>query len=52
MVVSEITEDGREVVDDLDDPVARLHEKQLGHMGEEKLWTLTALLEEARDGAS
>lgn len=51
VVVSEITGEGREIVDDLDDPVARLHEKQLGHMGEEKLRTLAALLEEAREGA-
>lgn len=50
VVVSEITEQGREVVDDLDEPVARLHEKQLGHLGEEKLRTLTSLLEEARQG--
>lgn len=50
VVVSEITEKGREVVDDLDEPVARLHEKQLGHLGEEKLQTLTSLLEEARRG--
>lgn len=50
VVVSEITEKGREIVDDLDEPVAQLHAKQLGHMGEEKLRTLTALLEEARQG--
>lgn len=48
VVVSEITEAGRELVDDLDEPVARVHEEQLGHMGEEELGTLTALLEEAR----
>lgn len=50
VVVSEITEQGREVVDDLDGPVGRLHEKQLGHLGEEELRTLTSLLEEARQG--
>jgi len=52
VVVSEITEAGRELVDDLDEPVARVHEKQLGHLSEEKLGTLAALLEEAREGSA
>ncbi len=49
VVVVEITGKGREVVDRLDQPVARLHERQLGHMGKERLRTLVALLERARE---
>lgn len=52
MVVSEITERGHELVDDLDEPVARVHEEQLGHLSDEELRTLSALLEEAREGAA
>lgn len=49
VVVTEITAEGRRLVDDLDQPVARLHEEQLGHMGDRKLRTLVSLLGEARE---
>jgi len=48
VVRSMITGDGLRLVRDLDKPVAELHRRQLGHMGEEKLTKLSQLLEEAR----
>jgi len=48
VVVTEITAKGRDALARLDEPVARLHAAQLGHMGEKKLRTLSSLLEEAR----
>ena len=47
VVITEITDDGLTVLSALDEPVARLHRAQLGHLGEEKLGTLARLLEEA-----
>ncbi|HEX9709846.1 MAG TPA: MarR family transcriptional regulator, partial [Candidatus Thermoplasmatota archaeon] len=41
VVVTELTEAGRKLVDELDEPVGRLHKEQLGHLGEEKLEALT-----------
>jgi DNA-binding MarR family transcriptional regulator len=48
VVVTEITAKGRDLVDELDGPVARLHAEQLGHMSGNDLRTLNSLLEEAR----
>ncbi|MGD2067137.1 MAG: MarR family transcriptional regulator [Gemmatimonadota bacterium] len=49
VVVTEITAEGKRLTDDLDEPVARLHQEQLGHMGDGKLRTLVSLLSEARE---
>jgi len=51
VVRTRITEAGLKVLKELDEPVRRMHRRQLGHMGEEKLRALINLLEEAR-GAS
>lgn len=51
VVVTEITEKGRKLVDKLDEPVSQLHRAQLSHLGKEKLAALAELLEEAREGA-
>src|SRR5947207_13493031 len=48
VVRSMITQDGLRLLKKLDTPVADLHRRQLGHMGEEKLAALSQLLEEAR----
>jgi DNA-binding MarR family transcriptional regulator len=48
VVCSKITEEGLRLVKQLDKPVADLHRRQLGGMGEEKLTKLSQLLEEAR----
>ena len=42
---------GRALIDPLDAPLDALHRRLLSHMSPEKLQTLIALLEEARDGA-
>ncbi|HEX5871286.1 MAG TPA: MarR family transcriptional regulator [Longimicrobium sp.] len=42
---------GRALIDPLDAPLDALHRRLLSHMAPEKLQTLIALLEEARDGA-
>jgi len=48
-VRARITRAGLELLAGLDDPVQRLHRKQLGHLGERKLRTLVDLLAEARE---
>src|SRR6266700_626947 len=47
-VMATITPDGLKVVDRLDRPVQSGHRRQLGHLGRERLRTLTELLREAR----
>ncbi|MGB0717099.1 MAG: MarR family winged helix-turn-helix transcriptional regulator, partial [Phycisphaerae bacterium] len=44
----EITADGLALLAKLDEPVSSLHHRQLGHLGSEKLATLSMLLCEAR----
>ena len=44
----ELTQAAREVLKKLDEPVLRLHRKQLGHLGPRKLRQLSQLLTEAR----
>ncbi len=48
IITIRITEAGLELVDRLDRPIADLHRRQLGHLGEQRLQRLTALLEAAR----
>lgn len=47
IVKTHITKEGLDVLAELDTPVMDLHRRQLGHLGEEKLTKLLALLEEA-----
>jgi len=51
MVFTRITRKGIRLLGRLDDPVARLHERQLGHLGATKLRALIRLLAEARHGS-
>ena len=48
VVTARITDEGRRVVDALDAPVQDMHARQLGHLSEDELHTLIALLERAR----
>lgn len=47
-VVARITPDGLKLLARLDEPVQAVHRKQLGHLGRERLRTLTELLGVAR----
>jgi DNA-binding MarR family transcriptional regulator len=47
-VMGRITEKGLELLKRLDEPVLAAHRKQLGHLGRERLETLTELLRNAR----
>ncbi|HEX2210608.1 MAG TPA: MarR family transcriptional regulator [Longimicrobium sp.] len=51
VVWTRISPAGRELIQPLDVQVDQLHRRLLSHMTPEKLQTLIALLEEARDGA-
>ena len=48
VMATRITEKGLRLLKDLDDPIARLHTDQLGHLGDQRLRSLIALLEAAR----
>jgi DNA-binding MarR family transcriptional regulator len=50
VVRTRITGDGLRLVGSLDQKVALLHERQLGHLGGKKLGVLIDLLESAREG--
>jgi len=45
-----ITDEGRALIDPLDEPLASLHARQLGGLGPKKVLQLIRLLEEARNG--
>lgn len=47
-----ISKEGLDRLAALDEPVLRLHRAQLGHLTPEKLRTLSALLESARNGSA
>jgi DNA-binding MarR family transcriptional regulator len=49
VVRARVTEKGLAVLERLDGPVLELHERQLGHLGRERLRQLIELLEAARD---
>ncbi len=49
LVTTRITEKGRDLVNSLDDVVEKQHEKQLGHLSEEKLRDLIELLTAVRN---
>lgn len=48
MVLARITPTGLELVSRLDQPVQKIHRKQLGHLGKERLQALRELLAAAR----
>ena len=48
MVFTRLTRKGAQLLARIDEPVARLHQRQLGHLGAAKLRTLIDLLAEAR----
>lgn len=48
VIVSRITDAGVALLADLDEPIDRLHDDQLRHMGAERVQQLITLLEEAR----
>ena len=48
MVLTRITPEGLKLVDRLDEPVQKMHRKQLGHLGKERLQALKELLAAAR----
>src|ERR1700756_3274323 len=50
MVSARITPEGLKLLARLDEPVQEAHRKQLGHLGRERLRTLTELLRAARSG--
>jgi DNA-binding MarR family transcriptional regulator len=52
MVMARITPQGLKLLGRLDEPVQEAHRKQLGHLGRERLRTLTALLHAAQANAS
>jgi DNA-binding MarR family transcriptional regulator len=48
LVLARITPEGLKLVNRLDDPVQKIHRKQLGHMGRDRLQALAELLAAAR----
>ena len=48
VVLARITDQGRRLAEALDGPVEDMHARQLGHLSEDELRTLIALLERAR----
>ncbi len=49
VVKTRITDKGLELLEQLDQPVAQMHTRQLGHLGKAKLRSLLSLLEEASE---
>jgi DNA-binding MarR family transcriptional regulator len=50
LVLARITTEGLKLVNRLDEPVQKIHRKQLGHMGKDRLQALAELLAAARSG--
>lgn len=48
-ITTRITDDGLRLLAGLDKPIAECHRRQLGHLGEKRLATLSRLLEDARN---
>lgn len=49
VITTRITDEGLRLLAALDKPIADCHRRQLGHMGEKRLATLSKLLEDARN---
>ncbi len=52
VIVTRITREGLRILEPLDGPIQALHVKQVGHLGQERLKVLIALLEAVRGGLS
>ncbi len=52
MVMARITPDGLKLLAQMDAPVQDAHRRQLGHLGQQRLRTLSELLQVARQNAS
>ncbi len=50
VIVTRISREGLRILEPLDSPIEALHVKQLGHLGQERLKALIALLEAVRGG--
>ena len=50
LVLARIGPEGLKLVNRLDEPVQKIHRKQLGHMGKDRLQALAELLAAARSG--
>ncbi len=50
LVLARISPEGLKLVNRLDEPVQKIHRKQLGHMGKDRLRALAELLAAARSG--
>ena len=50
LVLAQITPEGINLVNRLDEPVQKIHRRQLGHMGQDRLQALAELLAAARSG--
>ena len=50
LVLARIAPEGLKLVNRLDEPVQKIHRKQLGHMGKDRLQALAGLLAAARSG--
>ncbi len=50
LVLTRLTPEGRNLVDGLDEPVQKIHRRQLGHMRKDQLQALARLLAAARSG--
>ena len=51
-VMTRITQKGLDLLARLDGPVQEEHRRQLGHLGRERMRTLTELLRACRDGSA
>jgi len=51
VITTRITAEGLRLIVELDAPIAQLHQRQLGHMGKQRLRALIRLLEMARSRA-
>ncbi|HEY0378444.1 MAG TPA: MarR family transcriptional regulator [Pyrinomonadaceae bacterium] len=49
-ITTRITKDGLRILAELDKPIVECHRRQLGHLGDKQLATLSRLLDTARDG--
>jgi DNA-binding MarR family transcriptional regulator len=50
LVLARVSPEGLKLVNRLDEPVQKIHRKQLGHMGKDRLRALAELLAAARSG--
>lgn len=49
VITTRITEEGLKLLEQLDAPIAELHQQQLEHLGKQRVGSLLGLLQQARD---